>query len=153
MRTYCKYFLLFAFGMISGANALTVCAPVSDCTVEGNLNPTDTPDWILRCGVDSAYIKGLGICTSSPVTGTKLPGYLSYSRSGAGSNSHCYCQVIYPYRSKWVHMGQITSGIEDYDGNPIYDPDEDEYACHNECAGVCANEFINNQSAFTPLYN
>lgn len=141
MKTCYKYFVLFVFGMIPDANALTVCAPVSNCTSETQIS--DTPDWMVTCGVDNAKVKGLGICSGNIgdfFNNGNLPPYVSATRAGKNSNSHCYCQVIYPYRSKWIYMGQITFA---YGDNPIYDPDEDEYACHNECAQKCAEEFMN----------
>ena len=119
------------------------------CTATGGLSrpPTGKSNWELTCRTNSTSVtvKGIGVCAATRGTTSTPKDVLDIttcsSTTGCGPDGqalNCWCRMLSPALSQWVHSGLTYSS---------------EYECMYNCAAECHQYIINEQILRTALFS
>ena len=137
-----KKHLLIAAGLLTAtiiqtqpATAVTKCVALNSTTTECESlsSTTNGSEWSATCTTNgiTTTIRGIGVCSSTPNQSGNPVTSIQYS-TNPSENKECWCRMISPAVSQWVHY--------------FYEYTSAEY-CAENCSSVCTN-YLYNSSYF-----
>ena len=118
------------------------------CTAPGGVSrpPTGKADWSLTCRTNSTSVtvNGIGVCAGQVGNSTPLDSltistcFSTGSCPAEGEAVNCWCRMLSPALSQWMHSGLAHTT---------------EYDCMYNCAAECYQYIINEQILRTALFS
>ena len=118
------------------------------CEAPGRLSrpPTRLADWELTCTTnrESVTVKGIGVCAAMRGEAGELKNSLDITTCSSATGCpadlavNCWCRMLSPALSQWMHSG-LTHTTE--------------YDCMYNCAAECYQYIINEQILRTALFS
>ena len=125
-----KHFIMagiLATSIIQPATAVTKCVALNSTTTECSepSAPSNGSEWRATCTTNgiTTTIMGIGVCSATPPPSGYTVASIQYS-TNPSENKECYCRMISPAVSQWVHY---------------YNPNTSAEYCATMCSSVCSN--------------
>ncbi len=121
--------IIFAWNANALERQLVINSDISgiSCTSQGLVGP----EWNASCTHNGRVEKIKGIATCAASNSTSGERYNLYTTTTTGGHNWCFCKMIWPAMSAWIHV------TDPYDGTNF---SHTKY-CMTECPNWCATYF------------
>ena len=114
-----KHFIMagiLATSIIQPATAVTKCVALNSTNTEcwEPSAPSNGSEWWAKCstnGITTTTIRGIGVCSSTPNPSGNPVTSIQYS-TNPSENKECWCRMISPAVSQWVHYDNPNTSAE-----------------------------------------